>query len=76
MSIKNHSQAKNHSVLVTLATDGLPSDENGHVGADQAEAFIDALKTLEPMPVTLIIRLSRNEETAKHVSEAHVDIKW
>jgi len=70
---KKSLQEKHQSVALILATDGLPSDENGRIGPGETELFINALKTLEHLPVILIIRLSTDDELVRNVSIAIIE---
>ena len=45
-----------------LATDGLPTDEQGYGGEEITNEFIQALRSLEGLPVWLVIRLCTDEE--------------
>ncbi len=45
-----------------LATDGLPTDDQGYGGDDITKAFIQALRSLEGLPIWLVIRLCTDEE--------------
>ena len=49
-------------VAVILATDGLPTDEEGFGGDDITQEFVQALKSLEGLPIWLVIRLCTDEE--------------
>jgi hypothetical protein len=49
-------------VAIILATDGLPTDENGYGGDQITQEFINALKSLEGLPVWLVIRLCTDED--------------
>jgi len=74
VSIKDSLQATSQIVVLTLATDGLPSDEFGRVGAEQAEIFVNALRTIEEWPVILTVRLSTDEKEIRQVSNSiHID---
>lgn len=49
-------------VAVILATDGLPTDEQGYGGDEITEEFINSLRALEGLPVWMVIRLCTDEE--------------
>ena len=49
-------------VAVILATDGLPTDENGYGGDEITQEFIKSLKSLEGLPIWLVIRLCTDED--------------
>jgi hypothetical protein len=59
-------RARGQRVVITLATDGLPTDAQGNGGSYEQKAFVEALRTLEQLPIWLVIRLCTNEE---HVVE-------
>lgn len=48
-------------VVVVLATDGLPTDVDGYIGDDVDAEFLSALKSLEGLPIWLVIRLCTDE---------------
>jgi hypothetical protein len=50
-------------VVITLATDGLPTDAEGNGGSFEQKAFVEALRMLEQLPIWLVIRLCTNEES-------------
>lgn len=52
-------------VAIILATDGLPTDEQGYGGEDITEEFIRALRALEGLPVWTVIRLCTDEQAVK-----------
>lgn len=49
-------------VAVILATDGLPTDERGIHGHGQKAQFIDAMRSLEGLPVWVVIRLCTDDK--------------
>ena len=49
-------------VAIILATDGLPSDENGNEGEFIFKQFVEALRRLESLPVWVIVRLCTDDE--------------
>jgi uncharacterized protein YegL len=49
-------------VAIILATDGLPTDERGYGGAAIQQRFLEALRTLEGLPVWVVVRLCTDEE--------------
>jgi hypothetical protein len=51
-----------YQVAVILATDGLPTDENGYGGDEITQEFIKSLRTLEGLPIWLVIRLCTDED--------------
>ena len=48
-------------VVLVMATDGLPTDEDGYVGDAVQEDFLSALRSLEGLPVWLVVRLCTDE---------------
>lgn len=55
--------SRGQRVVITLATDGLPTDAEGNGGSYEQKAFVEALRTLEQLPIWLVIRLCTNEES-------------
>lgn len=49
-------------ITVVLATDGLPTDEEGGESEEVFQDFIAALRMLEGLPVWVVIRLCTNEK--------------
>lgn len=49
-------------VAIVIATDGLPTDTNGHHREHVRQRFVDALRTLEGLPVWLVIRLCTDDD--------------
>lgn len=49
-------------VAIVLATDGTPSDDQGYGGDHITEDFIRALRSLEGLPIWLVVRLCTDEE--------------
>ena len=54
--------ARGQRVAIVLASDGLPTDERGIGGEMQKRLFIDAMRTLEGLPVWVVIRLCTDDE--------------
>lgn len=54
-------QRTGRRVAVVLATDGLPTDDQGYGGEEITNEFIQALRSLEGLPVWLVIRLCTDE---------------
>ena len=55
-----HNQGK--KVTVVLATDGLPTNERGVGGLDERNDFTEALRSMEGLPVWIVIRLCTDED--------------
>lgn len=49
-------------VAIILATDGLPTDQQGYGGRNVTDEFVGALRSLEGLPVWLVIRLCTDED--------------
>lgn len=49
-------------VAIVIATDGLPTDQDGGGGAEAAEEFLKTLKSLESLPVWIVIRLCTDDD--------------
>jgi len=49
-------------VVVVIATDGIPTDENGYQGQNTRDEFVNALRRLEGLPVWVVIRLCTDED--------------
>jgi hypothetical protein len=49
-------------VVVVLATDGLPTDDEGYIGDDVNAEFLSALRSLEGLPIWLVVRLCTDED--------------
>ena len=49
-------------VVLVLATDGLPTDNRGMSDGSSKRQFVDALKSLEGLPVWIVIRLCTDNE--------------
>eukprot|EP00804_Cyclotella_cryptica_P000582 CCRYP_009982-RA/>CCRYP_009982-RA protein AED:0.07 eAED:0.07 QI:284/1/1/1/0.42/0.5/8/1964/427 len=49
-------------VAIILATDGLPTDKQGYGGRNVTDEFVGALRSLEGLPVWLVIRLCTDED--------------
>merc|ERR1712183_482939 len=57
---KQHSDGTKVSTI--LATDGLPTDSCGYGGTAIRQQFMHALRSLEGLPVWLVVRLCTDEE--------------
>jgi len=56
-------QSEGRRVVIVLATDGLPTDQYGVGGTQEKNAFVNAMKSLEGLPVWIVIRLCTNDES-------------
>jgi Mg-chelatase subunit ChlD len=50
-------------VVIVIATDGLPTDELGHGGAQHNQEFVDSLRLLEGLPVWVVVRLCTDDNS-------------
>lgn len=50
-------------VVIVLATDGLPSDATGYSSRSDRNEFTNALRSLEGLPVWIVVRLCTDEES-------------
>ena len=63
-------RARGQRAVVILATDGLPSDDQGHGGQFISNQFVQALRLLSSLPVWIVIRLCTDDpEVVKFYSE-------
>ena len=60
-------------VAIILATDGLPSNQHGISGHAANEEFITALRSLEGLPVWIVVRLCTDEEKVVDVSLCNLE---
>lgn len=58
----NDLRKKGKKVALILATDGLPTDEQGCGGEEITNAFVRALRSLEGLPIWIVIRLCTDED--------------
>jgi len=49
-------------VAIVIATDGLPTDDQGNGGEEITQEFVRALRGLEGLPIWLVIRLCTDED--------------
>jgi Mg-chelatase subunit ChlD len=61
-SIKHELFAKCQKVVIVLATDGLPSDNHGMSSTYTMNEFKNALRSLEGLPIWLVIRLCTDDD--------------
>jgi len=54
--------SKGKRIAIILATDGLPSDDRGMSGITEQNEFIQSLKSLQGLPVWLVIRLCTDDD--------------
>jgi hypothetical protein len=56
-------RATGQRVTIQIATDGLPSDLRGYSNQEHRDEFVEALRSLEGLPVWVVIRLCTDEES-------------
>jgi len=61
-AMSNDLMKKGKKVALVLATDGLPTDEHGCGGQEITNGFVRALRSLEGLPIWIVIRLCTNED--------------
>lgn len=61
-SMRDRMVAEGGKAVVVLATDGLPSDRNGSSDKAQLNEFTEALRSLEGLPVWVVIRLCTDDD--------------
>mmetsp|Transcript_46219 Transcript_46219/g.56002 ORF Transcript_46219/g.56002 Transcript_46219/m.56002 type:complete len:415 (-) Transcript_46219:254-1498(-) len=54
--------AQGQRVAIIIATDGLPTDEQGYGGHGVSQDFVESLRLLEGLPVWVVIRLCTDED--------------
>ncbi len=62
LSMMDDLNAEGKKVAVILATDGLPTNNQGIGGFQERNDFTDALRSMEGLPVWIVIRLCTDEE--------------
>jgi len=55
-------RAEGKQVVVVLATDGVPSNDQGYMNAQSKKEFQRALQTLQGLPIHLVVRLCTDED--------------
>lgn len=61
-SIKDQLEARGQKTVIVLATDGLPSNRYGKTSPHTMNEFKNALRSMEGLPVWLVIRLCTDDE--------------
>lgn len=61
-SIADDLRQEGKRVAIIIATDGLPTDAQGYGGKNVMNEFVAALRSLEGLPVWLVIRLCTDED--------------
>jgi hypothetical protein len=59
-------RSQGQKAVVVIATDGLPTDENGDSSYAASAAFMDVVKRLQRLPVWLVVRLCTDMRTERN----------
>lgn len=70
-SLRPQLEAEGKKVAIILATDGLPTDNQGLHNESVRNQFVESLRRLEGLPVWLVIRLCTDED---HVVDFYNDL--
>lgn len=62
VEMKDKLSETGQKVVIVLATDGLPSDRNGVSSNQQLREFKNSLRSLEGLPIWIVVRLCTDEE--------------
>jgi hypothetical protein len=62
VSMLSHLHYSGTKVAIVLATDGLPSDSQGYSNDFVKREFVSALRSLEGLPVWIVVRLCTDED--------------
>jgi len=62
-AMKDHLASTGQRVVIVLATDGLPSDNYGSSNSRTLNEFKDALRSLQGLPVWVVVRLCTDEDS-------------
>uniref|UniRef100_A0A6U3RGZ2 VWFA domain-containing protein n=1 Tax=Ditylum brightwellii TaxID=49249 RepID=A0A6U3RGZ2_9STRA len=62
--------AEGKRVAIIIATDGLPTDERGQGGTHVRNEFVQSLRSLEGLPVWVVIRLCTDEDSVVEFYDA------
>jgi len=60
--MSSHLKAQGQKVVIVLATDGLPLDKESSGLPEAKQKFLDAMRSLEGLPVWIVIRLCTDED--------------
>lgn len=60
--LRSQLQSEGRRVAIVLATDGIPTNEYGYGGNEQKNEFITTMRSLEGLPVWVVIRLCTDDE--------------
>jgi len=58
-------RAKGQQAVIVIATDGLPTDSYGQGGAEEQAHFTSAMRSLEGLPVWVVVRLCTDAESVR-----------
>jgi hypothetical protein len=57
---------RGQKVCITIATDGMPTNEHGFSGEQAREEFVESLRSFEALPVWIVVRLCTDNENVVH----------
>ena len=60
--MKHQLESTGQKIAIIIATDGLPTDSSGTCSKYSKDEFVTALKSLEGLPVWIVIRLCTDED--------------
>eukprot|EP00977_Amphora_coffeiformis_P009970 scaffold2330_cov153-Amphora_coffeaeformis.AAC.2 len=70
LDMEDQLRAEGAKVVLVLATDGLPTDERGISDRATQQQFVSALRSLEGLPVWIVVRLCTDEVLDDFIAEA------
>ena len=62
-SMEDRLRGDGTKVVLVIATDGLPSDDQGYSNSSTRQQFVNALSRLNGLPVWIVVRLCTDEES-------------
>ena len=72
-SIAHQLRSSNQKVSLVIATQGLPTNDNGESNQQITHDFVMALKAFENVPATITLRLCTDDEQVFHFYKATID---
>lgn len=72
-SIAHQLRSSNQKVSLVIATQGLPTNDNGESNQQITQEFVMALKAFENVPATITLRLCTDNEQVFHFYKATID---
>jgi len=75
LTLQDQLDENEEQVVVVLATDGIPTNREGESTLETREEFVQALKSLEGLPIYLVIRLcTQTEEVVEFYNSLDRDL--